>query len=305
MTETEPSRAPERSESGLSSHWRQHFQHATWKSDELGLRHGLGLFIPYTVRRAVTHYLLQIPFRRQGRRFQAFRSILDAGRRFAKIQGRVFDLDELRQVLALSCVRHHIDLQPSARFTFAVIGDGYGRLANLLLATFPKCTVVLVNLPPALRIDLASLKLGWPDLPVLEAVGPADLEALASAPHVRIVAIPADRADLLRSIPLDGAFNVSSMQEMDLSVIANYFRLLRANPAPDTWFYCSNVVAKFWTDGTVVRFADYPWDPEDDILLDEPCPWVQKGYVTFPPRYFVRAQPGHHRLVRLRKRSAD
>ena len=292
MTEKEPltpARESEQSKRGLSSHWRQHFQHATWKRDELGLRQGLGLFIPYTMRRAVIHYLLQTPFRRQGRRF-------------ANIQGRVFDLDELRQVLSLACVRHYIDLQPSARYTFAVIGDGYGRLANLLLATCPECTVVLVNLPPALRIDLASLKLGWPDLPVLEAAGTADLKALTSVPRVRVVAIPAHKADLLKEIPLDGAFNVSSMQEMELSVIAHYFEVLRSNPAPATWFYCSNGIVKFWSDGTVVRFADYPWDPQDEILLDEPCPWVQKGYITFPPRYFVRPQPGHHRLVRLRKR---
>lgn len=293
-------RSLDQAEEGRSVHWHRHFQYDNWKSNELGARQGLGMFIPRTAHRVVMHYLMQVPFLRCGRPFETFPTVLDAGRRFAKLQGRVFDLDELRQVLSLACVRHYIDLQPSLHYTFAVIGDGYGRLANLLLTMFPACTVVLVNLSPALQIDLASLRLGWPELHVFEPTNVEDLMP-PSALRVRVVGISANKAEMLAAIPLDGAFNISSMQEMDRSVIAHYFGLLRANPSPATWFYCSNAIAKSWTDGSVIRFAEYPWDPRDEVLLDEPCPWGQKGYQTFPPRYLQRPFPIQHRLARLRK----
>lgn len=253
--------------------------HPSWKSALPGPRSGLGSYVPWKRRRGFLHFLLQSPFRRMGKRFPAFEETLRAGRRLAAAHDRVFDLDDLRQVLTLACVRRHLDL--TGPETFAVIGDGYGRLAGLLLATLPQCRVALVNLDEPLQVDLDSLRRVWPELD-------------------RVTAIPAGEARVLANGPLGGAFNVSSMQEMDPAAIAEYFRILRSAPS-STWFYCSNATEKHLPDGTAVRFLDYPWDRRDAILLDELCPWAQRNYQMWPPRYFPRLYRIRHRLVRLHK----
>jgi len=266
----------------MSEAWRQRLAHPSWRAPEIGPKHGLGSWVPWNRRRALLHFILQTPFRRMGRRFQAFAQTLRAGRRLAAVHGRVFDLDDLRQVLTVACVRHYVDM--SGPRTFAVIGDGYGRLAGLLLATLPDCRVVLVNLELPLSVDVKALRRVWPTLD-------------------RLIAVPASEAASLRAMPLSGAFNVSSMQEMTLATIADYFTTLRGAAAATTWFYCSNADAKRQPDGTVVRFDEYSWDDRDEILLNARCPWAQSNYEAWPPHYFARETNIRHRLARLHKLS--
>lgn len=293
-------------EAGQSSHWRRHLEHESWMSSEPGARTGLGAYIPWNMRRALIHHLLQTPFRRHGRSFASFPAILKAGQHIARVQGRVFDLDDLRQVLTLACVRHHLELSTAAPQTIAVIGDGYGRLASLLLATLPRCLVVLVNLTPALLVDLLSLRRVWPDLKVIRATASDDLVTALATSQLKVVAIRADEVEALEAMRIDGAFNVSSMQEMDPPIIDRYFSLLRRNCAPATWFYCSNASSKTLPDGTVVRFADYPWHANDVILLDELCPWAQTNYLAWPPPWYIkRVHLIRHRLVWLHKAGTD
>jgi hypothetical protein len=286
---------------GPSSHWHRHYQHDSWKSGEFGARDGLGSFIPRTVARVVLHRALQLPLFAYGRHYKTFRPTRLAGQRIARAQGRVFDIDDLRAVLSLTCVRHYIPLDAGRRHTIAVIGDGYGRIASLLLATLPETLVVLVNLQPSLEVDLAALRLARPQVTVLEPQRPGDLESVPK--DLNVVALAAEQAGLLEALKLDGAFNTSSMQEMDLAAILNYFRLLRATRGPATWFYCANAVEKNWVDGTVIRFADYPWSTRDRILLDEICPWAHRSYQIRPPRYFDHPFRNQHRLVFLDKRA--
>jgi hypothetical protein len=286
-------------EDGRSSHWRLHYQHESWKSKEFGVRDGLGIFVPRTMRRVVLHRLLQLPWFSYGWHYKAFWRTWRAGGRVARAHDRVFDSDDLRAVLSVACARHYVDLDPSKRHVIAIIGDGYGRIANLLLATLPKTLVVLVNLPPSLEVDLASLRLVRPLVKVLEPRGPQDLEAVPA--DVNVVAIPAERATLLRQLPLDGVFNTSSMQEMDMATIRRYFEILRSTPSPTTWFYCANAVEKKWVDGSVIRFAEYPWSPLDRILLDEVCPWAHRTYHIKPPRYIQHPFRNQHRFAFLHK----
>jgi hypothetical protein len=286
---------------GPSSHWNRHYQHESWKSGAFGVRDGLGSFVPRTVPRVVLHQALQIPLLSYGRHYKAFPATRRAGRRIARRQGRVFDVDDLRAVLSLSCVRHYVELDPSRRLAIAVIGDGYGRIANLILETLPRTLVILVNLAPSLEMDLAAVQLVRPEAKVL---APIDAQHLAQVPDdLNVVALPAEKAHLLRHVRLEGAFNTSSMQEMDYAAICHYFDLLRSVPTADTWFYCANAVEKEWVDGTVIRFGDYPWSAKDRILLDEICPWAHKSYQIRPPRYIDYPFRNQHRLTFLHKQA--
>src|SRR5205823_5026710 len=94
---------------------------------------------------------------------------------------------------------------------------------------------------------------------VVDAQGMAD--ALGS-PDAKLIAIQASNHTLLRQAPLDLVINIASMQEMDAPVIAAYFEDLRSRQdGRALYFYCCNREEKRLPDGTITRFAEYPWSP--------------------------------------------
>ena len=81
-----------------------------------------------------------------------------------------------------------------------------------------------------------------------------------------------------------------------------YFDVLRQCPRVETAFYCCNRVEKKFHDGTITRFFEYPWHPDDEILIDALSPWDKYGYRARPPFYY-RNNRVHHRLAYLKKQS--
>ena len=90
------------------------------------------------------------------------------------------------------------------------------------------------------------------------------------------------------------------MGEMNPPVVAAYFDDMRAIAHErDVLFYCCNRQEKKLPDGVVTRFADYPWRAEDQIMVDELCPWTQFYYSILPPFYRPYDGPFMHRLLTL------
>ena len=90
------------------------------------------------------------------------------------------------------------------------------------------------------------------------------------------------------------------MQEMNISDIENYFEDLRIiSSRRELIFYCCNREEKKLQDGTVTRFSNYPWQKDDQIMVDELCPWHQQYYTVMPPFYRAYNGPIRHRLVNL------
>jgi hypothetical protein len=128
-------------------------------------------------------------------------------------------------------------------------------------------------------------------------------EALAS-PDIRLIGVQADNAPIIESAAIGMAINVHSMQEMDPPIIKGYFQILRRNQADRTVFYCCNKRVKELYDGSKVRFDDYPWHADDQILVDEISPWSQLFYSKTPPFWHRRAGGDwatQHRLVYLHR----
>lgn len=102
---------------------------------------------------------------------------------------------------------------------------------------------------------------------------------------------------------MDLALNVASFQEMNPPVIGEYFDDLRAAAAGrGLVFYCCNREEKRLPDGTVSRFAEYPWSGSDKILLDELCPWhtgILLGATSLLPCLRRPAPPSLGRDVEL------
>lgn len=268
-----------------SSHWRG--LHSTFRYDDgklSGLR-GFGGHSPRTFGVRLMHRVLQRPYRRLAKD----PSVLDLAEEVAARQDRAVDLDMLRQALTL-------DLLAAWKAPFdkpvVVIGDGFGTLSSMILLRHPGSRVVTVNLTKTLIADLVYAARALPEVEYGLAESPADVGA------DRLTAIRAEDSELLRGLDLGLAVNVASMQEMEPSVIARYFELLRSSPSRP-WFYCCNREEKILPDGMRVAFAEYPWKSADEVLIDELCPWHQSWYRPVPPFYFPYDGPHRHRLARL------
>lgn len=287
-------------DASASSHWQSMLRGFRYDSRAVSAA-GFG---GYSGRRGlapqILHDLLQRPYRRMARQYTGFESYDRAGRGVARRQGRIYDLDILRQAITLAFATHHLGPIPPAS-SCVVIGDGFGALSSLLLATQPDVTVIAVNLTPSLLLDFDFAHRSAPDA---ELVLPANEEEfrviVGKTSRKRLVGVRADDARWIAHAPARLVFNVVSMQEMNPPIAAGYFDAMRAMTG-ETSFYCCNRVEKAHPDGTVMRFSDYPWREDDQIRADGPCPWHQFFYTMRLPLYRRYDGPIHHRLVVLAK----
>jgi hypothetical protein len=296
-------------DSAASSHWRQ--QHAAFRFSGSGFEGlaGFGRAIPRTRPRQAAHRLLQAPLRGIGRRYPEFAEIDSLAARMCSRQNRIYDLDVLRNAITVAYMRALVPERLSAGSTACVIGDGFATLVTLLLGSRSAGRVILVNLTKTLLVDLWYLRL-WLGVEEFERnvvlateVEPfSTVDSPAGSGSPRVIAVQAEHHELLRHATVDTAFNIVSMGEMDPPVIAGYFADLRAASARSAGgvaFYCCNRVDKRLPDGTITRFAEYPWSDADRLLDDGPCPWHQKYYAFRYPFYFAYDGPIHHRLALL------
>jgi hypothetical protein len=246
------------------------------------------------------HALLQVPIRRHGGAYPAFRRIDALAREIAGRQGRIYDLGMLRQALTVAYVDSRIGLA-ATEGSFLVVGDGYGMLTALLLAAFPGRTVILANLTQTLLADFIFIRRALPDRVLMLASDDAGFAEALQRARGGVIGLRADDQALAAAARVAVAFNVVSMQEMTPAVIAAYFDTLRRTPGPPTWFYCCNRAEKTLPDGTVVRFDDFPWRPADEIAEDGLCPWHRYYYAPAWPIYRAYDGPTRHRLARLAK----
>lgn len=295
----------DKSDSATSSHWQMY--HSSFRFTGGGFE-GLQGFGGYRKPRgkilSATERLLQSRFRKMG---GAKFLLLDQLAYDITIkQNRTYDLDVLRQALTVAYLHDHAVGLLSEKSTGIVIGDGFGSMTSLLLASRSSGRVILVNLTKTLMVDLWFLRL-WMgdqvfDTSVDLVTNPEELSTAlgkpAGAGFGRVIAIQAVDHKLLRECPANFAINIASMQEMDPPVIAAYFDDLRFIAGRQKlMFYCCNREEKSLPDGTLTRFCDYPWAVGDEILSDELCPWHQEYYSFKPPFFRPYDGPIRHRLA--------
>lgn len=180
--------------------------------------------------------------------------------------------DTVRQLCTLALLRHHLP----TRARVLIIGDGYGALGAMVARFYPAALVHMVDLSFNLEEQRARL-------------------TRAFGSH-RFSFSHASEIEKHGWLHYDVAVNVASMQEMNPDEIARYFAFMRGRAE---LFYCCNRERKELPDGTVTEFDAYPWSLEDNVLLDEPCPWHQWYFSARLP--LIRRYDGviRHRLVRL------
>jgi hypothetical protein len=288
-------------EGGRSSFWRD--EQDVFKFDEKSFS-GVGPLGTFStssgVIPAVAHFVLQLPYRLNGLRFKYFSSICRAARVIARKQSRQFDLDLLRHVLTLAFLRRHLGTRIS-QGPICIIGDGYANMASVILATMPESKVIVVNLNTTLLVDLICLRTAFPETDYVLVRTESELdEALAS--DIRIIAIGANEASILRGKRLALSINIESMMEMDAPVIEDYFNIIRSAPGEYATFYCCNQESKRYSADGTSNFYEYPWRDDDRILVDEICTWTKIRYGNTVP-FYSRRKPDLHRLVDLKTSS--
>ncbi len=249
------------------------------------------------------HRVLQLPYRYMARGLPDYADCERLGRIIARGQERQYTSDIMRQALSLALIRRHLPDGPGNGVNL-VIGDGYGVMTSLLRLAWPETKAIAVNLTIPLLADLAFARQA---LPGMRLAMPGDMDEMTAAladPDVDVIGLRADDAGLLEGAPIGLAVNIVSMQEMDLAVINEYFRLLRSATGEQTAFYCCNRVHKPFYDDTEIRFDDYPWSDSDKLLVDETCPWTELEYGPKPPFWIRAPHRKHHRLAVIDKQTA-
>lgn len=247
--------------------------------------------------------ILEIPYRKMAYNKSIFKQLDKTAQNIAAISGQRYSLDRLRHTLTLDLLKKYIPGKLMKDSKVCIIGDGFATMASLFLKSQSAGQVFIINLNKSLLVDLYFIKKIMPSSDFEKYVclvtdKDSLLEAIGS--KKKVVAIMANHYELLQYCPVDVAINIASMQEMDMSIIEKYFYYLRTIATEkEIFFYCNNREIKVLPDGSVIRFSEFPWSVNDDILVDELCPWHQKYYSLTPPFYHKFDGSVRHRLVRL------
>ena len=217
-------------------------------------------------------------------------------------------MDVLRQALTISFFYEVAPNFLSNKAVGCVIGDGFASMTTLLLASKSVSRIIVINLTKTLLVDLWYLKLWMGEKKFNASVdlvtNKQELLAALDKPiedaGLKVIAIEAMNHKLLRYAPIDFVINIASMQEMNPSVIEEYFDDLRAVAENRKLvFYCANRMEKESPDGTVTKFFEYPWKRDDKVIAEGLCPWHQRYYSFIPPFYREYDGPILHKLVEL------
>jgi len=285
-----------------SSHWLHYHQFLAIDGETVLESRGFGgSSSPFWGIRKLAHLLMQRRYRRMGKS-GIFSKYDRTAREISAAQGRAYDLDLLRQALTISLVDTAFKGQYPLKPVVCIIGDGFGSLASLILASSFASRIILVNLTKTLAVDLIYLMEANPDLAIALPESREDVHQQKNS-GAEVIAIRAKDFRWLHEFDADLVFNVVSMQEMNPEVIGEYFSEIRIiAQRREIYFYCCNREEKRLPDGTVTRFMEYPWIKGDEIYLHEKCPWHQEYYTVFPPGYHPYDGPILHRFVKM---SAD
>ena len=227
-------------------------------------------------------------------KYDTDQNIIDAGIDVINDQGRILDFDCVKQILSLDLLVKKKAIKDGD--TVVVIGDGYGFTGSLIKSLFKGVKIIFVNLGRVLFFDCFYTE---KVLPSEKAVIVSEKEELNNVPESGLAFLEAEKYEYLNGYSADLFINIASMQEMDPAIVNRYFSLMRSG-SKTPFFYCCNRVEKQLPDGTNVKFNEYPWNEQDEILIDEQCPWYQKYPSNRPPFWKPFDGPIQHKLVKLK-----
>jgi len=295
-----------------SSHWKYFNRNVRFNNNTFRGFEGFG-----RIRRRffglsnLIHYILQKPFRDEGKKLKEFYKIDKIARNITHQQKRAYDNDCLRHTLIVSFLIEKLENNLKDKPITCIIGDGFSFMTSLLINMNFTNKIYLINLSKVLIADLLYLKI-WMGNELFNSslnlvTNKDELISIEEnnkfEKKLQIIAIQAKDFELLKFCNFNFVINMHSMQEMNFDIIKKYFYFIKNSKSKEKiLFYCCNRVEKKLFDGSIIRFDDYPWNENDEILFDEPCPiWNQRSYIFKPPFYVNYMGKNKHRLVFLSK----
>ena len=280
-----------------SSHWN--FLHKNFKYENGNLSGLIGfgaITKPHRGFLKKTHLMFQWIFRKMAKDIVLFNKIDKKANKITSFQNRANNLDVIRQSLTISFLNQKINFNRIENVI--VIGDGFATMTSLLIENKLVERVYFINLRKTLLVDLIYLKKAIGDKRFereTAIINSKDSINSLKSKH-KYVAIEAENYELLEYINKDLVINIASFQEMSKQVIDNYFKFIYNKSGKHFYFYLCNREEKELPDGEKIKFKNYNFESDDQILENELCPWHQYFYMKYPPFFKKFDGPTRHQL---------
>lgn len=236
------------------------------------------------------------------RKYNCLKYLIHAGKAILAKSGHILNFDSVKQILSLNTILRKLgtgsNLTGQGLSSVCVIGDGYAFFSSLIKLIDPNIRVISVNLGRTLFFDVLFSERNFPEIhPILLKTEDSKNVRVSNS---QLSFIEAEKYGLLENLEVNLFINIGSMQEMNPEVIDRYFKYMRSSYQSPCYFYWCNRLRKELPDGTLVEFMKYPWQNNDDVLIDELCPWYQEYPSSRPPFWRPFDGPIQHRFVRIK-----
>ena len=248
-----------------SSHWRDFGEKTTvthGREDFEINAYGISGFSKKTLLRNLKNIPVSYLLSKMLNEYNANEETVNCAKAITEKLNILFNFDHAKHVLIFDLLDSHGFF--NTENLICIIGDGHGFFGTLIKAMRPNVKILFVNLGRNLMIDAVCFSMFFPDVnPLLLS----ELEDHKVIPSHSIMFLEAEKYGILEDLPIGLFINIASMQEMDLSVINKYFKIMRTSTV-EPYFYCCNREEKKLPDGSVIRFMDFPWGGPRFWLMD-------------------------------------
>lgn len=174
------------------------------------------------------------------------------------LDGKLISQDLANSVLEYYSIREYFKVPKTEKATFCELGAGYGRNAHVFLSVFPRGKYIVIDIPPALYVSQEYLSSVFPDKKIFTFRCFGQFEEIEQEFHeADIVFLLPHQAALLPEKCIDLFINISSLHEMQLQQIKEYFRLIEK--LTKGYFYSKQwTISKNPIDKVVIKKNDYP-----------------------------------------------
>ncbi|MFA6238872.1 MAG: putative sugar O-methyltransferase [Bacteriovorax sp.] len=291
------------SASVTSSHWaiRGEEQTPIYREGKLYIqgRGGFGDFVPKNFFSSLKYNLFYRPVMKLYiNKYSQNKRFINASKLIARKNKWLHTADCVKSALVLETILSTLKIKNFKEKNInsvCIIGDGYGYLGTLLKLIEPDVKIFSINLGRQQLFDYYTTRNVHPEKKLLLY---KDTTRSSEVEKADFIFIEAQNYQCLENLNIDLFINIVSMQEMNNSVIQNYFKYMRNSLAKNKYFFCLNRVEKILPDGEVVSFKNYPWE-DCEILLDEQPQWYQHYLRSRPPFWMPLDGNNQMRLVRF------
>lgn len=174
------------------------------------------------------------------------------------LDGKLISQDLANSVLEYYSIREYFKVSKTEKITICELGAGYGRNAYVFLNVFPKGKYIVVDIPPALYVSQEYLSSIFPDKKIFAFRCFNSFEEIEQEFYdADIIFLLPHQAVMLPEKCLDLFINISSLHEMHMQQINEYFKLI--DKLTKGYFYSKQWrVARNPKDEIIITRTDYP-----------------------------------------------